>query len=195
MRGHFERFPQNNEEVFQDCQKALQTLDDFIPGSPAVGLITKCPGFLELMRQIANQDALWHNCPDRALMLLIDMIENRTCTFSDKALVTKVLDIFLIAASQKGHTQFVGSVTPGYRSILSMAIQTNNLACAQKALEHGTHFNIDCYSKKGRQFYYPLKAACKEFGPESPMVQLLLAHGAPILPEDRHLLGPVERIG
>lgn len=195
MQDYFGHFPQNNEKVFQECQSSLQAYDDFIPGSPAIGLISQHPGFLELMQQIANQDALWRNRPDRALMLLIDMIENRTHNFSNKPLIAHVLDIFLTSAKQKGHSQFVNSLTPtGHRSILGMAIQKSNLACAQKALESGASLAIQCYSENDRQFYYPLKFALKKFGPHSPLVELLLAYNAPILPEDQHLLGPVEKL-
>lgn len=191
MHDFMGRRAQNNEKIFQDCLQALDTYDDGIIGYPAMQLIVEHPRFLELMEKTANQDALWVNRPERILQLLTDSIENRGRCFLNRSLSIqlKVLDIFLRAATQKGHHTFLNSHTlPGRRSLLGQAVQENNLACAQKILEYKPSLDVECYCKKEGRLHYLLKAACLDFGPESNMVQLLRTHGATLKSEDKHLL-------
>lgn len=183
------------DAVIQCYWRDLELYNDFIPGYPCLGLIVEHPGFTELMKQIADQDALWIR-QDCVLSLLLNVIEDRGFCFLDKSRIPQLLGIFLSAAKQKGHIHFVDSVLHPHnpRCLLSVAIQKNNPECAKKALEYGASLEAPCYSQKDSQFYYPLKFACKEFGPESPMVESLCAHGAPLLAQDKHLLGPLNRL-
>ena len=183
-------FPQNDEELFQSCQEGLQTYyGNYIPAPPCLGLILLHPGFLEFMQEVAGQDALWLNRPDEVFGHLVHIIGNRTGYFSNKPLVARVLDTFLTAAEQRGRAQFINSSTRiNEHRILSISIEKNNLECAEVALKHKASLGIQCYSKEDRKHYYPLKFACKQFGPNSPMVQLLREQGATLLPEDKDLL-------
>lgn len=191
MGNYYGRRPQNNEKVFQECLNALDTYDDGIIGYPGMSLIVEHPHFLELMQRTADQDALWINRRERALTLLIDCIEDRMTHFRIKpsTIQVQLLGVFLTAAAQKGHTDFINSQTLISRqTLLGQAIQENNIACTQKILEYKPSLDIQCYCNKAKQPHYLLKAAYLDFGPQSEMVQLLRAHGATLKPEDKDLL-------
>lgn len=188
MLDYMGRPLRNSEAVFKDCQESLALYDDFLPGAPAMSLIAAHPKFIELMQRIANQDALWIKRSGRVLSVLVAMIYNSRdfSDFSDIPLLARVVDIFLTAAEHKGHAQFINTLTlTNHSCILSQAIEKNNLACAEVALKHNASLAIQCYSQKDRTHYYPLLYACKTFGADSPMVELLCKYKAPMPPEDR----------
>lgn len=188
---YYGRRSQNDDNQFQECLNALDVYDDTILGYLAIRDIVEHPRFMELIQRTADQDALWINRPERALRLLIDCIEDRWEHFriNPSTIQVQLLEIFLTAATQKGHTGFIDSqILISRQTLLGQAVQKNNIACFQKILEYKPSLDVQCYCKKDQQFYYPLKFACIEFGPQSQMVQLLRAHGAHLKPEDKHLL-------
>lgn len=133
---YYGRRSRNDEKVFQECLNALDVYEDTIPGYPGIGHIVEHPGFMELMRRTAEQPALWINRPERALILLIDCIEDRMKHFrvNHSAIQVQLLEVFLTTAAQNGHTGFINAqILISRQTLLGQAVQKNNLACAQKS--------------------------------------------------------------
>lgn len=124
------------EKNYQECQRGLQTYDEFIPGSIFMQMLMLHSKGPDLVKQIAAQDALWLNRSNRVLTVLVQMIRSHTCRIPAKS-VANALDIFLTAAEQKGYSQFVNGITSISKdTILKASTETKNAECALVALQH-----------------------------------------------------------
>lgn len=126
---------QNIKRLFHKCEDSLTLYNDFLPGTPALSLLSYHPDYVRLIQQIANQEALWQNREDRVHLVLVQMIRNRTHSFSKEKQI-QTLSIFLTAAEQKGHFLFVNRITEHNDTILKASIETNNDECKKVARQY-----------------------------------------------------------
>lgn len=187
---------QTVENCYQKCKDELQ-LVDFVPTPFQFKLLMMHGEGRDLIKKIAQQDFLWQGKKDLlgwslARPTLIRLIIGLECKDSQTA---TILNIFLTTAKEKGYFKFINS-KHFIMSILKHAIESNNVDCTKVALAHDDNGSLDirCFSMTNGDKYRPLEFACKEFGSESKMVDVLLSHSATSKSAAYDLFGPLKRI-
>lgn len=124
------------EKNYREITQSLQTYNELIPGPIFMNQLMMHPHGLEVVKQIAAQDAMWQTRPDKVLTVLIGMIRSTAYPISH-TLIAHALNVFLTAAEQKGYPDFVNRITfISNDTILEAAVATENAECALIALKH-----------------------------------------------------------